>query len=163
MVIAPDIEGRPTNYAADTTWFDETLPVKLGHPAPGTFGSTTTTSPTTGTSADPDVTTVHGAPPADPHGQLATLRRKLPARVELVEGSYQQAADSAHTLMTDSEEAHRLPVQLGEDALPAEQHIERMEKLTKVRATAQASVTTLEPVEALILQVRPARQNPNPS
>lgn len=73
--------------------------------------------------------------------------------MELVESGYQQAVDSAHTLMTDFEEAHRLRVQLGEDALPAEQRIEWMEKLTKVRAAAQASVTTLEQVEALILQV----------
>ncbi|MFB7509824.1 hypothetical protein [Streptomyces broussonetiae] len=96
---------------------------------------------------------MHGAPPADPNDQLATLRRELPARVELVEGGYQQAVDSAHTLMTDFEEAQRLRVQLGEDALPAEQRIEWMEKLTKVRAAAQASVATLEQVEALILQV----------
>lgn len=55
--------------------------------------------------------------------------------------------------MTDFEEAHRLRVQLGEDALPAEQRIERMEKLTKVRAAAQASMAMVEQVEALILQV----------
>lgn len=55
--------------------------------------------------------------------------------------------------MTDFEEAHRLRVQLGEDALPAEQRIERMEKLTKVRAAAQGSMAMVEQVEALILQV----------
>ncbi|MFD9151907.1 hypothetical protein ACFWDF_32635, partial [Streptomyces diastaticus] len=151
MVIAPDTEGRPTHYVADKAWFDETFPVELGRPTPGSPGSTTT-STTAGTSTDPTAT-VNGAPPADPHDQLATLRRELPARVELVESGYQQAVDSAHTLMTDFEEAHRLRVQLGEDALPAEQRIEWMEKLTKVRAAAQASVTTLEQVEALILQV----------
>ncbi|MEU5511463.1 hypothetical protein [Streptomyces fungicidicus] len=151
MVIAPDIEGRPTRYVADKAWFDETFPVELSRPAPGSPGSTTT-SPTAGTSTDPTAS-VHGAPPTDPHDQLATLRRELPARVELVESGYQQAVDSAHTLMTDFEEAHRLRVQLGEDALPAEQRIEWMEKLTKARAAAQASVTTLEQVEALILQV----------
>ncbi|MER5718702.1 hypothetical protein [Streptomyces sp. NPDC002132] len=152
MVIAPDTEGRPTHYVADKAWFDETFPVELGRPAPGSPGSTAT-SPTAGTSTDPTATTVHGAPAADPHAQLATLRRELPARVELAESGYQQAVDSAHTLMTDFEEAHRLRVQLGEDALPAEQRIEWMEKLTKARAAAQASVTTLEQVEALILQV----------
>ncbi|MFE7445886.1 hypothetical protein ACFU7X_36170 [Streptomyces chartreusis] len=151
MVIAPGTEGQPTRYVADKAWFDETFPVELGRPTPGSPGSTT--SPTAGSSTDPTATTVHGAPPADPHDQLATLRRELPARVELVEGGYQQAVDSAHNLMTDFEEAHRLRVQLGEDALPAEQRIEWMEKLTKARAAARASVTTLEQVEALILQV----------
>lgn len=152
MVIAPDIDGQPTHYVADKAWFDETFPVELGRPAPGDPGRTTA-SPTAGASTNPAVTTVHGAPPTDPHDQLAMLRRELPARVELVEGGYEQAVDSTHTLMTDFEEAHRLRVQLGEDALPAEQRIEWMEKLTKARAAAQASVTTLEQVEALILQV----------
>ncbi|MER5796185.1 hypothetical protein [Streptomyces sp. NPDC001980] len=99
------------------------------------------------------VTTTHGEAAADPRDQLATLRRELPARVELVEGSYLKAVDAAHTLMTDFEEARRLRVQLGEEPLPAEQRIEWMEKLAKVRAAAQASVTTLEQVEALILKV----------
>ncbi|MET8276376.1 hypothetical protein [Streptomyces sp. NPDC005096] len=152
MVIAPDTEGRPTNYVADKAWFDETFPVELGRPAPAAPGGTTN-STATGNSTDPTATTTHGSPLADPRDQLATLRRELPARVELVEGSYQQAVDSAHTLMIDFEDARRLRVQLGEDALPAEQRIEWMEKLTKVRAAAQASVTTLEQVEALILQI----------
>ncbi|MFJ9508683.1 hypothetical protein ACIRPZ_33460 [Streptomyces anulatus] len=152
MVIAPDIDGKPTRYVADKAWFDETFPVELGNPAPGDPGSTTA-SPTAGASTNPAVTTVHGAPPADPHDQLVRLRRELPARVELVEDGYEQAVDSAHTLMTDFEEAHRLRDQLGEDALPADQRIEWMEKLTKARSAAQASVTTLEQVEALILQV----------
>ncbi|WP_432070895.1 hypothetical protein [Streptomyces sp. AA1529] len=151
MAIAPDTEGRPTTYIADKAWFDETFPVELGRPAPGSPGSTTM-SPTAGTSTDPTAT-VHGAPPTDPRDQLTTLRQELPARVELVESGYQQAVDSAHTLMTEFEEAHHLRVQLGEDALPAEQRIEWMEKLTKARAAAQASMTTLEQVEALILQV----------
>ena len=55
--------------------------------------------------------------------------------------------------MTDFEEARRLRAQLGEEALPAEQRIEWMEKLTKAREAAQASVTTLGQVEALILQI----------
>ncbi|WP_028804409.1 hypothetical protein [Streptomyces sp. 142MFCol3.1] len=83
-----------------------------------------TTSPTDGTSTNPTAATAHGAPPADPHDQLAALRRELPARVEHIEGGYQQAVDSAHKLMTEFEEAHRLGVQLGKDALPAEQRIE---------------------------------------
>ncbi|WP_181785329.1 hypothetical protein [Streptomyces phytophilus] len=148
MITAPDSGGRPTRYIADKEWFDETFPVELGIPA----ASNTATSPTAGTS-EGTTATIHGAPLADPHDQLATLRRELPARVELVESGYQQAVDSAHTLMTDFEEAHRLRVQLEEDALPAEQRIEWMEKLTKARAAAQASTTTLEQVEALILQV----------
>ncbi|MGW6532129.1 hypothetical protein [Streptomyces venezuelae] len=153
MVIAPDTEGQPTNYVADKAWFDETFPVELGRPAPATPGSTAHSSTAGATSTDPTATTAHGVPLADPRDLLATLRRELPARVELVEGGYQQAVDSAHTLMTDFEEAHRLRVQLGEDALPAEQRIEWMEKLTKVRAAAQASMATLEQVEALILLV----------
>lgn len=99
------------------------------------------------------MTTTHGEAAADPRDQLAALRRELPARVELVEGSYLKAVDAAHILMTDFEEAHRLRVQLGEEPLPAEQRIEWMEKLAKARAAAQASVTTLEQVEALILKV----------
>lgn len=81
------------------------------------------------------------------------MRRELPARVELVAGSHQRAVDPAHTLMTDFEEARRLRAQLGEEALPAEQRIEWMEKPTKAREAAQASVTTLGQVEALILQI----------
>ncbi|MFD9561241.1 hypothetical protein [Streptomyces sp. NPDC059994] len=152
MVIAPDIKGRPTHYVADKAWFDETFPVELGRPAPGDPGSASA-STTAGISTNPTATTAHGAPPVDPHDQLAALRRELPARVELVESGYQQAVDSALNLMTDFEEAHRLRVQLEEDALAAEQRIEWMEKLTKARAAARASVMTLEQVEALILQV----------
>ncbi len=90
--------------------------------------------------------------PNDPRERLDTLRREPPARVELVGDGYRRAVDSAHTLMTDFEEARRLRAQLGEEALPAEQRIEWMEKLTKAREAAQASVTTLGQVEALILQ-----------
>ncbi|MFI1189410.1 hypothetical protein [Streptomyces californicus] len=61
--------------------------------------------------------------------------------------------DAAHVLMTDFEDARRLRVQLEEEPLPAEQRIEWMEKLAKARAAAQASVTTLEQAEALILKV----------
>ncbi|MER6917067.1 hypothetical protein ABT354_35950 [Streptomyces sp. NPDC000594] len=152
MVIAPDTEGRPTAFIADKAWFDETFPVELGRPAPGRSPGATAPPPA-GSTTNPTAATAHGAPPADPRDELAALRRELPARVELVEGSYRQAMDSAHTLMTDFEEAHRLRTDLNKDALPAEQRIEWMEKLTKARAAAQASVTALEQVEALILQV----------
>ncbi|WP_063737424.1 hypothetical protein [Streptomyces sp. RTd22] len=151
MVIAPDAEGRPTRYVADKAWFDELFPVDLGTSVPENPANAPAGA---GNTADAGaVTTTHGEAAADPCDQLATLRRELPARVELVEGSYLKAVDAAHTLMTDFEEAHRLRVQLGEEPLPAEQRIEWMEKLTKVRAPAQASVTTLEQVEALILKV----------
>ncbi|MGW7469296.1 hypothetical protein ACWGJT_32675 [Streptomyces xantholiticus] len=153
MVIAPDIEGRPTHYVADKAWFDETFPVELSRATPAAPGSATNAPTAIGNSTGPTTATSHGAPLADPRDQLTALRLELPARVELVEGSYQRAVDSAHTLMTDFQEAHRLRVQLGEEALAAEQRIEWMEKLTKARSAAQASVTTLEQVEALILQV----------
>ncbi|MCL3998755.1 hypothetical protein [Streptomyces lavenduligriseus] len=100
-----------------------------------------------------DNSTSHGEAPPDPRDRLATLRRELPARVELVAAGYQRAIDSAHTLMTDFEDARRLRAQLGAEALPAEQRIEWMEKLAKAREAAQGSVTTLSQVEALILQI----------
>lgn len=154
MVIVPDTEGQPTPYVADKDWFDETFPVELGRQVQDPAGSS---GPGTGvpvSESDPaSSTTSHGEAPPDPRERLATLRRELPARVELVGGSYQRAVDSAHTLMTDFEEARRLRAQLGEEALPAEQRIEWMEKLTKAREAAQASVTTLGQVEALILQI----------
>ncbi|MFF9512168.1 hypothetical protein ACF1BU_37230 [Streptomyces sp. NPDC014724] len=154
MVVVPDTEGRPTHYVADKAWFDELFPVDLGAPAPTTSVTSINASAAAGNTADAGApTTAHGEAAADPRDRLAALRRELPARVELVEGSYQKAVDAAYTLMTDFEEAHRLRVQLGEDPLPAEQRIEWMEKLTKARAAAQASVTTLEQVEALILKV----------
>lgn len=132
--------------------FDETFPVALSRPAQPAEGANTPT--TTGNNTVPGAnTTSHGEAPADPCDQLAALRRELPARVELAEASYQQAVDSGDTLMIDFEEAHRLRAQLGEEPLSAEQRIEWMEKLTKARATAQASVTTLEQVEALVLQI----------
>ncbi|MET8816434.1 hypothetical protein ABZW47_31090 [Streptomyces sp. NPDC004549] len=152
MVIVPDREGRPTGHVADKAWFDETFPVELSRPAqPGGSASTPTAA---GDNASPDAgTTSHEEAPADPRDHLATLRRELPARVELVEVGYQRAVDSAHTLMTDFEDARRLRGQLAEEALPAEVRIEWMEKLTKARDAAQASVTTLAQVEALILQI----------
>ncbi|WP_371604678.1 hypothetical protein OG345_40000 [Streptomyces sp. NBC_01220] len=155
MVIAPDTEGRPTRYVADKAWFDELFPVSLGTPVPATSSATTVNPPAeAGNAADAGApTSAHGEAAADPRDRLAALRRELPARVELVEGGYQKAVDASHTLMTDFEEAHRLRVQLEEEPLPAEQRIEWMEKLTKARAAAQASVTTLQQVEALILKV----------
>ncbi|MFD4032731.1 hypothetical protein ACFWVP_20020 [Streptomyces sp. NPDC058637] len=154
MVIAPDAEGRPARYIADKEWFDELFPVALGTPASAASKDTANAPAGTGNTADAGTaTTTHGEAAADPRDQLATLRRELPARVELVEGSYLKAVDAAHVLMTDFEDAHRLRVQLGEEPLLAEQRIEWMEKLAKVRAAAQASVTTLEQVEALILKV----------
>ncbi|XQE77513.1 hypothetical protein ACN24L_00055 [Streptomyces microflavus] len=154
MVIAPDTEGRPTPYIADKEWFDELFPVGLNAPASTASKNPANAPVGTGNTTDAGAATIaHGEAAADPRDQLAALRRELPARVELVEGSYLKAVDAAHVLMTDFEDAHRLRVQLGEDPLPAEQRIEWMEKLAKVRAAAQASVTTLEQVEALILKV----------
>ncbi|WP_438453076.1 hypothetical protein [Streptomyces asiaticus] len=154
MVIVPDTAGRPTSYVADKDWFDETFPVELGRPAQNPAGSsgagTGISAPASGPASG---STSHGEAPPDPRERLNTLRRELPARVELAGDNYQRAVDSAHTLMTDFEEARRLRAQLGEEALPAEQRIEWMEKLTKAREAAQASVTTLGQVEALILQI----------
>ncbi|MGW0669881.1 hypothetical protein [Streptomyces sp. NPDC002746] len=154
MVIVPDTEGRPTRYIADKAWFDELFPVNLTTPAPAASGKPATTSASAGTAADAGApTTAHGEAAADPRDRLTALRRELPAKVELVEGSYQKAVDAAHLLMTDFEAAHRLRVQLEEEPLRAEQRIEWMEKLTKARAAAEASVTTLDQVETLILKV----------
>ncbi|MFJ2218244.1 hypothetical protein ACIQVO_38615 [Streptomyces sp. NPDC101062] len=154
MVIVPDGEGRPTRYVADKAWFDEFFPVDLCPPVTATSGSPANAHAGSENTADAGApTTAIGQAVADPRDQLAKLRRELSARVELVEGSYQNAVDAAHTLMTGFEEAHRLRTQLGEERLPAEQRIEWMEKLSKARAAARASVTTLEQVEALILEI----------
>ncbi|MEU3204077.1 hypothetical protein ABZ702_09315 [Streptomyces cyaneofuscatus] len=154
MVIAPDTEGRPTRFVADKAWFDELFPVALGTPVSAASENPASASAGTGRTAEAGAVAItQGEAAADPRDQLAALRRELPARVELVEGSYLKAVDAAHVLMTDFEDAHRLRVQLEEEPLPAEQRIEWMEKLAKVRAAAQASVTTLEQVEALILKV----------
>ncbi|MFC9490430.1 hypothetical protein ACFTZM_30685 [Streptomyces hydrogenans] len=152
MVIAPDIEGRPTGYVADKAWFDEMFPVELGRPAPA-GGDVDTSTGTENAAGAGDGGTSREEVPVDPRDQLAALRQQLPARVELVEGSYQRAVDSAHTLMTDFEEARRLRAQLGEESLPPEQRIEWMEKLSKARDAARASVTSLDQVETLILQI----------
>ncbi|MCX5301917.1 MULTISPECIES: hypothetical protein [Streptomyces] len=152
MVIAPDIEGRPTAYVADKVWFVEMFPVELGRPA--LAGGDASTSMGTGNSAGAgDGGTSREEVRVDPRDQLDALRQQLPARVELVEGSYQRAVDSAHTLMTDFEEARRLRAQIGEDPLPADQRIEWMEKLSKARDAARTSVTSLDQVETLILQI----------
>ncbi|MGW0373806.1 hypothetical protein ACWDZW_33990 [Streptomyces coeruleorubidus] len=128
--------------------------VELSRPVHNPAGSSSTTAGIRVPESDPDSsTTSHGEAPPDFRERLNTLRRELPARVELVGGSYQRAVDSSHTLMTDFEEARRLRAQLGEEALPAEQRIAWMEKLTKAREAAQASVNTLGQVEALILQI----------
>ncbi|MCM9083480.1 hypothetical protein L1606_36310 [Streptomyces spororaveus] len=152
MVIAPDIEGRPTAYVADKVWFVEMFPVELGRPA--LAGGDASTSMGTGNSAGAgDGGTSREEVRGAPRDQLDALRQQLPARVELVEGSYQRAVDSAHTLMTDFEEARRLRAQIGEDPLPADQRIEWMEKLSKARDAARTSVTSLDQVETLILQI----------
>ncbi|MFK4272521.1 hypothetical protein [Streptomyces milbemycinicus] len=153
MVIVPDTEGRPTVYVADKDWFDETFPVELGRPAPHPVGSSAATGAPAPQSDPAGAATSRGEALPDPRERLNTLRRELPARVELAGNSYQRAVDSAHTLMTDFEEARRLRAQLGEDALSAEQRIEWMEKLTKARDAAEASVITLGQVETLILQI----------
>lgn len=152
MVIVPDAEGRPTGYIADKEWFDETFPVELGRAAPDPAGSSG--AATSVPQSDPaDTATSRGQAPPDPRERLNTLRRELPARVELTQNGYQRAVDAAHTLMTDFEEARRLRAQIGEDPLPAEQRIEWMEKLAKAREAAQSSVTTLGQIETLILQI----------
>ncbi|MFD8368412.1 hypothetical protein [Streptomyces hygroscopicus] len=154
MVIVPATDGQPTAYVADKDWFDETFPVELGRSAPNPAGSSGAGTGSPVSASDPvSGSTSHGEAPPEPRERLDTLRRELPARVELTGDNYQRAVDSAHILMTDFEEARRLRAQLGEEALPAEQRIEWMEKLTKARAAAQASVTTLGQVEALILQI----------
>ncbi|MFF7098220.1 hypothetical protein ACFY9A_38440 [Streptomyces rubradiris] len=125
MAISPDLGWRPTRYVADKEWFDETFPVELGRPAPAPAASSGAGTRASAVQSGPaDGSTSHGKAPPDPREQLATLRRELPARVELVAASYQHTVDSAHTLMTDFEEARRLRAQLGEESLPAEQRIE---------------------------------------
>lgn len=61
--------------------------------------------------------------------------------------------EAANALLEDFDEASRLRSQLGEDALPADQRIQWMERLASARKTAQDSATVLSQGEALILQV----------
>lgn len=155
MVLVPDMDGRPTSFVVDKAWFDEMFPVELGratqtHAAGGASGG-----PSTSRAIDPADAgaTVHEYAPVDPRDQLASLRRELPARVELAEGSYQSAVAAADALLADFEEARRLRTQLGEEPLPADERITWMEKLVKARDAAQTSVSALEQVESLILQI----------
>ncbi|MFJ8641919.1 hypothetical protein [Streptomyces sp. NPDC093610] len=90
---------------------------------------------------------------ADLRARLISLRKELPVRVELVEGGYERAVQSADVLLADFETARRLRAGLGEEALPANQRIEWMEKLTKARSSAESSVVALQQVEALILHL----------
>ncbi|MGW4541688.1 hypothetical protein ACWEOP_27965 [Streptomyces chartreusis] len=155
MVPAPDIDGRPTSFIADKAWFDETFPVELGRSTQNLAGGGASGVPSAIRTSDPAEagTTVQEDVLVDPRDQLAGLRRELPARVELAEGSYRRAVAAADALLADFEEARRLRTQLGEDPLPADQRITWMEKLVKARDAAQTSVAALEQVENLILQI----------
>ncbi|MFF9785136.1 hypothetical protein [Streptomyces nigrescens] len=155
MMLVPDIDGRPTSFVADKAWFDEMFPAKLDRSgqtkgagdASGGQSATGTSEP-----ANPS-TTVHEEVTEDPHDQLARLRRELPARVELAEGSYRSAVAAADALLVDFKEARRLRTQLSEEPLPADQRIDWMEKLEKARDAAQTSVSALDQVESLILKL----------
>ncbi|MEU8784806.1 hypothetical protein [Streptomyces sp. NPDC048637] len=155
MVLVPDIDGHPTSHVADKAWFDKTFPVDLGRPArTSAAGNAGGGQSSAGTSAPADAsTTARDEVPEDPRDRLARLRSELPARVELVEGSYRTAATAAEALLADFEEARRLRVELGEEALTADLRIEWMEKLAKARDAGQNSVSALTQVEQLILQL----------
>ncbi|MFC8699614.1 hypothetical protein [Streptomyces parvus] len=159
MILAPDTEGQPTALVVDKAWFDELFPPTWG----STFQGGSSRSATTGTtgSADQadedrssdDTSRAAGGVAADPRAQLGTLRKELPAKIELVEGVYERAVQAADALLSDFETARRLRSDLGEDPLPADQRIEWMEKLTKARGAAEASISALNQVEALILKL----------
>ncbi|MEV0424802.1 hypothetical protein [Streptosporangium canum] len=157
MILVPDSEGNPTAFVMDKAWFDETFKPDVTQ----TMNSTReegehedddqTGSGETGGAMT--VTRVPEAVAADPRRRLNDLRRELPARIELTAGVYDQAVQSAETLLADFDTARQLRILLEEQPLSADQRIEWMEKLTKARSAAEASVGTLQQVEALILQL----------
>ncbi|WP_326702724.1 hypothetical protein [Streptomyces cyaneofuscatus] len=86
MVIAPDIEGRPTSYVAGKASFDEMFPVELGRPAPAGGNVGTSTGAENSAGAD-DGGTSREEVPVDPRDQLSVLRQQLPARVSSSRGA----------------------------------------------------------------------------
>lgn len=157
MILVPDHEGNPTNFVVDKAWFDETFPPDMTQ-APNRsegredeheddiwFGS--------GSSGPESVMRAAETIATDPRTQLNDLRRELPARIEVVAGVYEHAVQSADALLNDFETARQLRINLEEQTLSADQRIEWMEKLTKARSAAEASVAALQQVEALILQL----------
>lgn len=157
MVLAPDINGHATSLIADKEWFDHLFPPDLGRTSPTRTpaGNTSVAATALGsTNQASSAATVHGqVPPSDPRDRLAELRRELPARVELAESIYQRAVEAVNTLLADFDEASRLRTRLSEEALPADQRIQWMERLASARESAQGSATALSRMEALILQV----------
>ncbi|MED7930405.1 hypothetical protein SMD20_39690 [Nonomuraea sp. LP-02] len=157
MILVPDSEGNPTNFLVDKAWFDEIFGPDMA-PVPnrsegggdedeesGWFSS--------GNSGPESVMRVAETIATSPRTQLSDLRRELPARIEVVAGSYEHAVQSADALLNDFETARQLRIDLEEQTLSADQRIEWMEKLTKARSAAEASIAALQQVEALILQL----------
>ncbi|MFF4433289.1 hypothetical protein ACFYZ4_29545 [Streptomyces sp. NPDC001513] len=157
MVLAPGTDGQPTAFVADKAWFDELFPSDWDRSASaGGIQAGTNTSDSEAGSADEstaDTARVVGGVSQDPRARLSALRNELSARIELVEGAYERAVGAADTLLSDFETAQRLRKELGEEPLPADRRIEMMERLTKARGAAEASVSALAQVEGLILQL----------
>ncbi|WP_405141971.1 hypothetical protein OG589_32740 [Sphaerisporangium sp. NBC_01403] len=152
MVLVPDTDGNPTAFVVDKAWFDKTFPPVTTQAA----GSAEDEDDGQSGSDNSNSESVMRAPEtvaADPRARLNDLRRELPARIELTAGAYERAVQSADALLADFETARRLRDDLEEQPLSADQRIEWMEKLTKARSTAEASVGALQQVEALILQL----------
>ncbi|MDW4911303.1 hypothetical protein RB628_39935 [Streptomyces sp. ADMS] len=154
MILVPDISGQPTGLVVDKAWFDELFDPDSGRSSrSGSAASGNPSGNGASTAGSGDTSRMVGGVAADPRAQLISLRKELPARVELVEGGYERAVQSADVLLADFETARRLRAELGEEALPADQRIEWMEKLTKARSSAESSVVALQQVEALILHL----------
>ncbi|MCP2343161.1 hypothetical protein [Actinomadura rupiterrae] len=153
MILVPGIDGNPTSFVVDKEWFDQTFPpVTPQTPR----GATNRGDDQSGKDDDTRPDIVMRAPDtvaADPRARLGVLRRELPARIELTTAAYERAVQSADALMADFETARRLRADLEEQSLSADQRVEWMEKLTKARGAAEASVVALQQVEALILQL----------
>ncbi|MFJ7277142.1 hypothetical protein [Kitasatospora sp. NPDC098663] len=155
MILVPDFDGAPTGIVVDKAWFDDTFPSDLTQSTNSGSGSGATADDTTASDSSTSTmpATANGQAPQDPRDRLAVLRREMPSRIELVEGSYRIATAAAQELMTRFNEAIDLRTKLGEDPLPADQRIQWMEKLTALRDAAHTSAAELESVETLILKM----------
>ncbi|ROO82923.1 hypothetical protein EDD29_0408 [Actinocorallia herbida] len=150
MVLAPDLKGNPTNIVIDKGWFDDTFPPDAGLSEAPTEEEADEEAED-GDSGTTRLTDGEGTP--DPRALLDGLRRELPARIEVAAGIYERAVQGADELLGDFEAARRIRIQLEEEPLSADQRIEWMERLAKLRDMAQASVTALQHAEILILQM----------
>ncbi|MGR6914316.1 hypothetical protein ACU635_08690 [[Actinomadura] parvosata] len=150
MALAPDADGNPTGLVMDKAWFDDTFPPDI---APSHDPIDVTDDDEADSSGSNTTRRTNEEASLDPRALLEDLRRELSARIEVAASIYERAVQGAEELLGDFETAHLLRIQLEEEPLSADQRIEWMERLAKVRNAAQASVAALQHAETLILQL----------